>query len=58
MKTDMDRNRRIPKEFYESFVKAQSESENDQKLDNILYVYGNLLIFISLYDIVYCQYIR
>ena len=24
----MDRNRRIPKEFYESFVKAQSESEN------------------------------
>ena len=28
MKTDMDRNRRIPKEFYESFVKAQSESEN------------------------------
>ena len=28
MKTDMDRNRRIPKAFYESFVKAQSESEN------------------------------
>ena len=28
MKTDMDRNRRIPKEFYEGFVKAQSESEN------------------------------
>ena len=28
MKTDMDRNRRIPKEFYESFVKAQSESED------------------------------
>ena len=25
---NMDRNRRIPKEFYESFVKAQSESEN------------------------------
>lgn len=28
MKEDMDRNRRIPKNFYESFVKAQSESEN------------------------------
>ena len=28
MKTDMDRDRRIPKEFFESFVKAQSESEN------------------------------
>ena len=28
MKEQMDRDRRIPKDFYESFVKAQSESEN------------------------------
>ena len=28
MKHDMDRDRRIPKDFYESFVKEQSEAEN------------------------------
>lgn len=28
MKEDMERDRRIPKEFYERFVKAQSESQN------------------------------